>query len=123
MYGMIEEGTGVSIGQLRRGVAEQCVLALLSRSEGYGFDLARTLVDAGLMAGEGTIYPLLARLREAGLVETFWRESSEGPPRRYYRLTMAGRRSCENFKPLWAQFRDAVDAVLEQKGPARHAAP
>lgn len=102
------------VAQLRRGVAEHCVLALLRSGERYGFDLARELsAQRGLVAGEGTVYPLLARLRRRQLVETTWRESAEGPPRRYYRLTAEGKAELTAFVEQWQQFRIAVDAVLE----------
>ena len=80
-----------ALSQLRRGVLEYCVLALLRQQERYGFELVRSLsaVD-GLVTSEGTIYPLLTRLRKEALVTTFWQESASGPPRRYYRLTDAG---------------------------------
>jgi PadR family transcriptional regulator PadR len=114
MFRMVPGGESVWMAQLRRGSSEQCVLALLRRGERYGFELARTLSDAGgLIAGEGTIYPLLARLRRNGLVETSWRESPEGPPRRYYRLTEAGEAATAAFRRQWKQFRDAVDQILE----------
>lgn len=72
--------------ELRRGVLESCVLALVRDEEAYAFDIVRTLSAAGsLLTSEGTIYPLLARLRRDGLAMTSWRESASGPPRRYYR--------------------------------------
>jgi PadR family transcriptional regulator PadR len=99
--------------QLRRGVLEYCVLALLREDERYGFDLVRALgAFEGLVTSEGTLYPLLARLRKDGVVETTWRESASGPPRRYYRLTRAGRAALDAFSLEWARFRDAVDALL-----------
>jgi len=102
------------VAQLRRGVAEPCVLALLRAGERYGFDLARELVGTyGLVAGEGTVYPLLARLRRCQLVETTWKESAQGPPRRYYRLTAKGKAELDAFVEQWQQFRSTVDAVLE----------
>lgn len=102
---------------LRRGALEYCVLALLEEDATYGLDIARRLtVDGILMSGEGTLYPLLARLRKGGLVETEWAESSEGPPRRYYALTDAGRTRLEAFRTTWVPFRDAVDAALDHKG-------
>jgi PadR family transcriptional regulator PadR len=102
-----------SFTELRRGVLEQCVLALVRDREAYAFDLVRVLARAGgLVTSEGTIYPLLARLRRDQLVETTWRESGAGPPRRYYRITPDGRRALDGFTRDWAQFRDAVDALL-----------
>jgi PadR family transcriptional regulator PadR len=99
--------------ELRRGVLEHCVLAVMRGRESYAYEIVRALSDAGgLVTSEGTIYPLLARLRRDGLVETTWRESESGPPRRYYRLTAAGALALEVFVGDWSRFRDAVDAVL-----------
>lgn len=114
---MVAGDSGVWLTKLRRGAAEHCVLALLRHGESYGFELARTLAEAGgLVAGEGTIYPLLARLRRQGLVATTWRESGEGPPRRYYRLTPVGEQDLTGFVHEWEGFRDAVDGVLRKGG-------
>ena len=75
--------------QLRRGVIEYCVLALLTTDELYGFDLVKRLGESeGLVTSEGTIYPLLARLRRDELVTTTWRESDSGPPRRHTALPL-----------------------------------
>jgi PadR family transcriptional regulator len=96
------------------------VLALLRDGERYGFELVRTLsaVD-GLVTSEGTIYPLLTRLRREQLVTTFWRESEAGPPRRYYRLTDAGEAALSDFTKEWTRFRDAVDTLLMEEGDDR----
>ena len=102
-----------TLSQLRRGTVEYCVLALLRDEERYGFDLVRALSQVdGLVTSEGTIYPLLSRLRRENLVTTFWRESDAGPPRRYYRLTEAGHAALADFAKEWARFRDAVDTLL-----------
>src|SRR2546423_392976 len=80
------------VEQLRGGTLEYCVLSLLAGEERYGFELIKLLGDVeGMVTTEGTIYPLLSRLRRDGLVETTWQESLSGPPRRYYRTTPAGR--------------------------------
>jgi PadR family transcriptional regulator PadR len=103
------------LAQLRRGVLEYCVLALLRHDQRYGFEIVHTLADqAGLVTSEGTIYPLLSRLRRDGVVQTSWRESPSGPPRRYYQLTPAGQRALEQFRDEWARFRDTVDGLLEK---------
>jgi PadR family transcriptional regulator PadR len=102
------------LAQLRRGTVEYCVLALLREREHYGFELVRRLAAVdGLVTSEGTIYPLLARLRKEQLVTTSWRESESGPPRRYYRLTDAGRTALGDFTSEWARFRNSVDAILD----------
>src|ERR671937_2612043 len=92
--------------QMRRGTLQYCVLALLDEEERYGFDLVRALADVdGMVTSEGTIYPLLSRLRRDGLVETTWRESPTGPPRRYYRLTQSGASALAGFAREWHPFR------------------
>ena len=109
----MEPGEARELSQLRRGALEYCVLALLKGGEKYGFELVRELsaVD-GLVTSEGTIYPLLSRLRRDELVTTTWRESESGPPRRYYKLTKTGEAALADFTREWARFRSAVDAVL-----------
>lgn len=99
--------------QLRRGALEYCVLALLQEEERYGFELVKALgaVD-GMVTTEGTIYPLLTRLRREGLVETSWRESDAGPPRRYYQSTASGRQALAAFAADWNRFRTSVDTIL-----------
>src|SRR6476659_6017698 len=99
-----------AVSQLRKGTLEYCVLALLRDGQRYGFELVRTLSEAdGLLVSEGTIYPLLSRLRRDQLVSTSWQEAEAGPPRRYYQLTDAGKRALADFSDAWARFRDAVD--------------
>jgi PadR family transcriptional regulator, regulatory protein PadR len=105
------------ITQMRRGTLEYCVLAMLRDRPRYGFDLVRTLAEAdGLVTSEGTIYPLLGRLRRDGLVTTTWHESPSGPPRRYYQLTAEGRRALALFTSEWERFTGAVDRLLGQGG-------
>jgi PadR family transcriptional regulator PadR len=101
--------------QLRRGVLEFCVLALLRDGERYAVELVQELGSKdGLVTSEGTLYPLLSRLRKEGVVETTWRESPGGPPRRYYALTPAGRAVLQVFSEEWTRFRDTVDRILGQ---------
>jgi len=97
--------------QLKKGVLELCVLALLSRSDGYAYDIASQLAE-GIDMGEGTIYPLMRRLQDEGLVATYLAESPSGPPRKYYRLTDAGRKSLQSQKAEWLGFSRAVTAIL-----------
>src|SRR3954465_8997479 len=107
------------VAQMRRGTLQYCVLSLLAEDERYGFDLVKALAAVdGMVTSEGTIYPLLSRLRRDGLVETSWRESTSAPPRRYYRLTADGRSALARFSVEWSRFRDAVDRFLERKAVA-----
>ena len=99
---------------LRKGVVEPCVLAVMQEGEVYGVDLARRLTAAGLLASEGTLYPVLARLRASGLVTTRWEESPSGPPRRYYRLTTDGIETVDRFTETWRTFAGAVETVLKE---------
>lgn len=99
--------------QLRRGVLEYCVMASLSDGERYGYELVSALGE--LLHSEGTIYPLLGRLRKDGWVQTTWQDSTTGPPRRYYGLTDNGREALARFRREWVRFRDAVDESLETR--------
>ena len=116
MRDMVVGETRDPLTELRRGVLEHVVLAVVRRKEAYAFDIVRVLSGAGgLVTSEGTIYPLLSRLRRDGLVATTWRESESGPPRRYYRITTDGRRVLDAFIVDWGRFRDAVDGVLQAR--------
>jgi PadR family transcriptional regulator PadR len=97
--------------QLKKGALELCVLALLARRESYSYEIASTLAAAVGM-GEGTIYPLMRRMQDDGLVDTRLVESSSGPPRKYYRLTAAGRTAFAAQKREWRTFADAVNQLL-----------
>jgi PadR family transcriptional regulator PadR len=110
---MVAGDAGNLVAQMRRGVLPYCVLAMLREKERYGFELVHTMgsID-GMVTGEGTLYPLLARLRRQGLVETSWQESATGPPRRYYRLAPAGREALADFTGSWQRLRDSVDELL-----------
>ncbi len=102
------------LAQMRRGAIEYCVLALLREQDRYGLELARALAEAdGLVTSEGTVYPLLTRLRREGLVDTTWEESPNGPPRRYFRITKDGRAALKSFSAQWERFRTTVDALLD----------
>lgn len=99
--------------QLRKGVLEYCVLALLKQEERYGFDLARTLGSVeGLVTSEGTIYPLLSRLHKEGLIAATWRESESGPPRKYYAITHRGADALRDFQVEWQMFSKAVSTLI-----------
>jgi PadR family transcriptional regulator PadR len=102
---------------MRRGTLEFCVLAILRDEERYGFDLVKNLAEVdGMVTSEGTIYPLLTRLRKDGLVSSAWKESTQGPPRRYYRITAKGKRALDDFATEWRRFRSAVDQLMEGEG-------
>ena len=89
-------------------------MALIQQTPRYAFEMIEALGQTGMLTTEGTLYPLLSRLRRDGLVKTEWRESSDGPPRRYYELTADGRRALTGFRNEWTTFRAAVDGILRE---------
>ena len=97
--------------QRKKGALELCVLALLSQRDSYAYEIASRLADA-IGMGEGTIYPLMRRLQNDGLVETYLVESPAGPPRKYYRLSEAGNASFGSQKAAWASFSRAMQDIL-----------
>ena len=109
------DGRQDSLAQMRKGTLEYCVLALLANEPRYGFDIVKTLGEVdGMLTSQGTVYPLLARLRRDDLVSTEWQESASGPPRKYYRLTGKGRRALDDFTDEWRRFKTAVDHFVER---------
>lgn len=112
----IEERIGVVESnqvQLKKGVLELCVLALLSKADAYAYDIASRLADA-IDMGEGTIYPLMRRMQQDGLVQTYLIESTSGPPRKYYRLTKNGRDAFSTQKNAYARFSESVQSILKE---------
>ena len=105
--------------ELRRGVLGPCVLALLELRPRFGLELVRDLAGAnGLLTSDGTVYPLLNRLRDAGLVTSEWRADEGERARRYYSITDAGQESLTAFRAEWAQFAETVASVLNHQHPA-----
>lgn len=100
--------------QFKKGVLELCVLALLRRQDCYGFELVGQISNSIDMS-EGTVYPLLKRLRDDGLLTTYLRESTEGPPRKYYRITESGRLRYAQMLEEWRAFCRAVDDIIERE--------
>jgi PadR family transcriptional regulator PadR len=107
------KGNGDSLTELRRGVLGPCVLAQLELGPRFGLELVRDLAAAdGLLTSDGTVYPLLNRLRDAGLVTSEWQDNEGERARRYYSITEAGRHSLADFRTEWAQFAATVGTVL-----------
>ena len=111
-----------SLTELRRGVLGPCVLALLEVRPRFGLELVRDLAaEDGLLTSDGTVYPLLNRLRDAGLVTSEWHDAEGQRARRYYSITEAGRQAVTEFRADWAQFSATVGNVLGH-APARASA-
>ena len=102
------------LASLRRGLVEFCALAILRDGPTYGLDMARRLESDGLIAGESTLYPMLARLLASGLAESEWLESEAGRPRKYYTLTPKGHEALDVFESSWIPLRNAVDRILRR---------
>jgi len=100
--------------QLKKGVLDLCVLALLSRQDSYAYEIASSLAGS-IGMGEGTIYPLMRRMQADGLVETYLVESATGPSRKYYHLTATGRAAFASQRAEWDVFARAVNKIVGDK--------
>ncbi|MBN2557844.1 MAG: PadR family transcriptional regulator [Clostridia bacterium] len=98
--------------QFKKGVLELCVLSLLYHGEMYGYELTSRLSDA-VSISDGTIYPLLRRMKTEGYVTTYLSESNEGPPRKYYKLTESGEKYKENLLMEWTALSKGVNKLIE----------
>lgn len=101
--------------QMRKGILEFCILSILKDGEAYTSDILETLKDAKMLVVEGTIYPLLTRLKNAGLLSYRWEESSSGPPRKYYDLTQKGKSFLIELNETWGELQQAVNKVTSEK--------
>ena len=99
--------------QYKKGVLELCVLSLLNRKDQYGYDVSEYL-SSHIDISDGTVYPILRKLKAEGLVTTYLSEESGGPPRKYYTLTEAGREHYKSDKRDWLEFIGRVKALLEE---------
>ena len=98
--------------QMRKGVLEFAILLAISRKERYASEILAELKKADLIIVEGTLYPLLSRLNSAGVVAYSWEESSEGPPRKYYKLTAKGKAALAQLKGAWSTLSDSIASLL-----------
>ena len=98
--------------QMRKGVLELCVLAIIARKEAYPSDIIEELKASQLIVVEGTMYPLLNRLKSLGLLEYNWRESNAGPPRKYYSITPEGQDFLSHLESTWDELTLAVNKSL-----------
>lgn len=100
--------------QMRKGVLEYCILTLLKDKDAYTSEILLQLKDAKLLVVEGTIYPLLTRLKNAGLLSYRWEESNAGPPRKYYALTETGTLFLKELTHTWEELVKAVNTVTQK---------
>ena len=109
---MIKENTH---SQMRKGILEYCILSVISRGETYSSDIIEELRKARILVVEGTLYPLLTRLKNNGLLSYNWVESTGGPPRKYYQLTSAGREMLKQLDQTWEELVFAVNSTINKK--------
>ena len=103
--------------QMRKGILEYCILHIISRGEVYASDMLEELTSVKMMVVEGTLYPLLTRLRKAGLVDYRWIESTSGPPRKYYQLTEQGTEFLERLRETWQDLVASTDQITHNHHP------
>jgi PadR family transcriptional regulator, regulatory protein PadR len=104
--------------QMRKGVLEYCILSIIKHNDAYASDILDTLKEARLIVVEGTLYPLLTRLKNEGLLNYRWEESTSGPPRKYYSLTEIGKDFLKQMDTTWADLVKAVD-LTTSKSPKK----
>jgi PadR family transcriptional regulator, regulatory protein PadR len=100
--------------QMRKGVLEFCILSILSQGDAYPTEIIERMKVAKLVVVEGTLYPLLTRLKNMGLLSYRWEESTSGPPRKYYRLTELGQQFLKELEATWDELVDSVNKTVKQ---------
>jgi PadR family transcriptional regulator PadR len=100
--------------QMRKGILEFCILSIISRGEVYASDMLDELTGARLMAAEGTLYPLLTRLRKAELLDYKWVESLTGPPRKYYTITEKGQDFLNQLRTTWFELVNSTNQIVQK---------
>lgn len=106
--------------QMRKGVLEFCILSILSDGDAYPTEIIERMKTAKLMVVEGTLYPLLTRLKNLGLLTYRWEESTSGPPRKYYRLTEKGTAFLQELNTSWDELVNAVNQVTKKNNTSNH---
>ena len=100
--------------QMRKGILEYCILSILEKESVYASDIIRQLKEAKVIVVEGTLYPILTRQKNAGLLSYRWEESTQGPPRKYYELTNIGIEILSAFIISWAELVEAIELVRKK---------
>ena len=103
--------------QMRKGMLEYCIMLLLHKEPAYASDIIQKLKEAKLIVVEGTLYPLLTRLKNGDLLGYEWVESTQGPPRKYYRLTEKGEAFLVELEGLWGELTETVNHLSQPKLP------
>jgi len=101
--------------QMRKGILEMCILSIISQEEAYPSDIIQRLKEAKLIVVEGTMYPLLNRLKNAGLLGYNWKESTSGPPRKYYNISEEGKAFLKELQTAWEELNHAITISSSKK--------
>jgi len=101
--------------QMRKGILEYCILSILSNNDAYASDIIKELKEARLIVVEGTLYPLLTRQKNAGLLSYRWEESTQGPPRKYYTITDIGHKFLDDLHQSWNELVSAIDMLNKKE--------
>lgn len=110
-----ELSTDNTKAQMRKGILEFCILLIINKGEVYASDILQQLKDADLIVVEGTLYPLLSRLRSAELLSYEWRESKNGPPRKYYTMTKKGKDALKELVSTWKDLHSSITSLLHDE--------
>ncbi len=104
--------------QMRKGFLEYCILLIISKAPSYSSDIILQLKNAKMIVVEGTLYPILTRLKNSGLLQYQWEESTQGPPRKYYALSPEGSEFLATLEQSWLELKNVVDHVKTQNEPS-----
>jgi PadR family transcriptional regulator PadR len=110
----IAQSINKSVSQMRKGTLEFCILLIISRKKVYASDILDTLKEVHLIVVEGTLYPLLSRLKKEGLLNYSWEESASGPPRKYYSLTEKGEDILKGLKEHWLELQISIHNLINK---------
>ena len=113
----METNTGIienNKTQMRRGVLEYSILLILASGEGYASSIIQKMKDVNIIVAEGTIYPLLIRLKKLGLLNYRWEESPQGPPRKYYMITDLGREQLAGLDAAWNELAQGIETIRQE---------
>ncbi|MBL7773952.1 MAG: PadR family transcriptional regulator [Chitinophagaceae bacterium] len=100
--------------QMKKGLLEYCILSIIGRGEAYPSDIAAELKEAGMQILEGTLYPLLTRLKNSGYLDYRWVESTGGPPRKYFTMTDSGKEFYHQLDATWTEISSAVQKIIQK---------
>lgn len=103
--------------QMRKGILEYCILSIIKKNEAYPSDIIEEMKNSGLLVLEGTLYPLLTRLKNSGMLTYRWEESSSGPPRKYFSLTEKGKAFYKELEITWNELYKAVNTLTQTTIP------